>query len=282
MIQTVNTTITRVFDILLIPFGLLGDFWELLFLSVLVSLIVLYVFRWISSPGKIKDAKNKIKSNILAIRLYKDFWKVITGSFFKSLFYTMKYFLLNFGPVLILLPFIFPIFVQMDIRYGMRPFHPNEVFSVKARFDANVYDLDITLLDNDHFIPVMKPVFINAYRDEDRTQPIRQVNWKLKALKTGQTDIRIRVNDQTIAKNLVIGDHQGALSNRKFRRSSIDHFIYPAERCFRASDHVESVILRYPHKNVSLLGIGIHWLVIHLVLVVVIVLGLRKRFGVEF
>jgi hypothetical protein len=282
MIQAINTTITRIFDVLLTPFKFLGDFWELLFLSILLSLIVLLVFKWVSSPKKIKEAKNQIKSSILAIRLYKDFWKVITLSFIKSLFYTLKYFLLNFGPVLILLPFLLPFFVQMDVRYGMRPFEVGEIFSLEARFDTNVYDLDIALLDNDHFKPVMKPVFINAYKDEDRTIPIQEVDWKLKALRKGQTDIRIRVGDQIITKSLVIGKYHGALSNKKFRRSGWSHFLYPVEAVFRKSDHVEAVIMQYPHKSVSVLGLRTHWLLIHLVLVLVIVLGLRKRFGVEF
>ena len=282
MIQDINYTITRIFDILLTPFGFMGDFWELLFLSILVSLIVLLIFKWISSPKKIKDAKNKIKSNILAIRLYKDFWKVITASFIKSLFYTLKYFLLNFGPVLILLPFLFPIFVQMDVRYGMRPFEEGEILSVKARFDLNVYDLDVALLDDDHFKPVMNPVFINAYEDEGRTRPIQEVNWKLKTVRNGKTQIRIRISERIISKNLVIGNYHGALSNRKFRSSSVNHFLYPVEKCFEKSDHVEAVMIQYPHKSVSVLGLRIHWLVVHLILVVVIVLGLRKRFGVEF
>ena len=282
MIQAINYFITGIFDILLYPFGFLGDFWELLFLSIVVSLIVLLIFKWVSSPKKIKDTKNKIKSNILAIRLYKDFWKVITASFFKSLFYTFKYFLLNFGPVLILLPFLLPFFVQMDIRYGMRAYENDEVFVVKAKFNSNVYDLDIKMLDNDNFKPVLNPVFINAYEDEEHTRLIQEVNWKLKTIKNGITDIQLKVNDRIISKNLVIGKYHGALSNKKLRKSSIGHFIYPVENLLAESDQVEAVMIQYPAKSISFLGIRTHWLVYHLILVVIIVLALRKRFGVEF
>ena len=282
MIQAVNYSITKFFDFFLYPFRFLSDFWGILFLSILVSLVVLIIYKYVSSPQKIKQAKNQIKSSILGIRLYKDFWKVITGSFLRSLFYTLKYFILNFGPVLIIIPILFPLFVQMDVRYGMRPFKPGEVFAVKAAFNANVNDLKIDMLENKQFQPVMNPVFINAYRDENRTIPIREVNWKLKMTGEGTTDILIRVNDRVFDKSLVSGKYSGALSNKKFEKSSIEHFIYPVEKLLAGSQYLKSISIRYPSKSVSFLGIRTHWLVYHLILVLIIVLALRKRFGVEF
>jgi hypothetical protein len=282
MIQKFNYALTKIFDVILYPFGFLGDFWALLFLSILLSLIVLVIFKYVSSPKRIKDTKNKIKSSILAIRLYKDFWKVIAGSFVKSLFYTLKYFMLNIGPVLIIIPILFPIFIQMDVRYGMRPFKANEVFVFKARLDSDLTGMNIRLLDSDHFEPVMNPIFINAYKDEERTQPIREVNWKLKCLKPGRSEIRVRINDQMVRKSLEVGEKTLALSNRKLARSSLDHFIYPVEALIENPGHVHTLSLRYPAKNISVLGLEINWLILHLILVVVIVLALRKRFGVEF
>ena len=282
MIQIVNYWITKFFDILLYPFQFLGDFWAILFLSILVSLIVLIVYKYISSPVKIKQAKNQIKSSILAIRLYKDFWKVITGSFLKSLLYTLKYFFLNFGPVLIIIPLLFPLFVQMDVRYGMHPFKSGDIFFVKAIFNTNLGDLQIRLLENRRFTPEMNPVFINAYRDEERTVPMREANWKLKILDKGTGYIQIQVNDRVFSKTLVSGEYSGALSNKIFKESSVNHFIYPVEKLLAGSQYLESISIHYPPRSISFLGIKTHWLVYHLILVFIIVLALRKRFGVEF
>ena len=95
MIQQLNTLISKLFTILLYPFGLLGEFWEILFLSILSSLVVLVAYKLVSSPRMITQTTNQIKSSILAIRLYKDFSSVIITSFLKSLYYTGKYFILN-------------------------------------------------------------------------------------------------------------------------------------------------------------------------------------------
>jgi len=282
MIQTINYAITKIFDVFLYPFGFINDFWGILFLSVIVSFIVLIIFKYASSPKKIKDTKNKIKSSILAIRLYKDFWRVIASSFSKSLAYTFKYFFLNFGPILLIIPLLAPIFFQMDVRYGMRPFENNEIFVVKAKFNSNVFDLNIKLLASENFVPIMNPVFINAFEDEEKTIPIQEVNWKLKAVKTGVTNIQIKVNDNILKKELMIGKNKKALSNKKFRSSSIEHFLYPVESLLDESEYLESLTIHYPASSVSFMGTKIHWLIYHLILVLIIVLALRKKFGVEF
>jgi len=282
MIHAINYGITKAFNILLYPFDRLPDFWGLLFLSILVSLVVLLVYKFISSPRKIKETKNQIKASILSIRLYKDFWRVILASFFKSLWYTLKYFFLNFGPVLLIIPLLFPVLAQMDARYGMKPFDVGDSFMLSAVFDDGVGQRDIRLLPGETVTPAMNPVFIDAYTDEDRRHPIHEVNWKLRTVKNGATGLRIRVDGREFTKQVVVGPFRGPLSNKKFARSRIDHFLYPVEDLLKDGEHLREISLSYPGKTVSVLGLPIHWLLLHLILVVVIVLGLRKKFGVEF
>jgi len=282
MIQKINYLITKIFDGMLYPFSFINDFWGVLFLSLLTSLVVLIVYKYLSAPAKIKEAKDKIKANILAIRLYKDFWKVMADSFFKSLFYVLKYFALNIGVIIIILPLLVPLFMQMDVRYGMRSFRVGEEIIIKAAFARNPNDLDIKLLESENFKPKMNPVFINAFKDDEKQEPLREVNWKVEATAAGAAKIKIRVNGKIVEKNLFIGKHNKALSNKKFRDSSLEHFIYPVEPLFPKNTDIKYVYINYPGKNVSFAGTGIHWIIYYLVLVLIIVLALRKRFGVEF
>lgn len=282
MIQKLNIFITKIFNLILYPFKSINEFWEILFLSLITSFIVLIVYKYVSSPKKIKEIKNKIKSNILAIRLYKDFFKVITGSFFKSFFYTLKYFCLNIGPVLIIIPILFPLFIQMDIRYGKRPFKSGENIVVKAEFNSNVFNLDIKLMENDLFKPKMNPVFINAFIDKKNKKPIREVNWKIKLLKEGVSKIKIQVGDKIFEKDLIIGNYRGTLSNKKLSRSSIQHIIYPAEGLLSETENLKSIYFKYPAKKISFFGLKAHWLVFNIIIVVIIALTFRKKFGVEF
>lgn len=288
MIQKINYFITRIFDVVLYPFGFINEFWGILFLSILMSFIVLLVYKYVSSAKAIKDTKNKIKANILAIRIYKDFWKIILSSFFKSLFYVLKYFTLNFGPVLLIIPILFPAFVQMDVRYGMRPFRVGEDIVIKSAFAVDPNSLTVELAGSDYFKSKMNPVFINAFIDDDENgedaekTPIREVNWKVEAVKNGDAAITIKVEGREYKKKLAIGNSRNALTNKKLSRSSWEHFIYPSEELLPENGSLESIYIRYPGKNISFAGITTHWLVYNLVLVLIIVLAFRKRFGVEF
>lgn len=273
MAQKFNYFLTQVFDLLLLPLAKLPPFFGILLLSLLTSLFVLVVYRAVSSPKKVKETKNRIKAHILAIRLYRDFWRTIVSSFFKSLYYTGKYFVLNLGPLLLVLPLMFLLFVQMDIRYGMRPFKPGETITVKARFNGDINALNTELQPSPHFRASMNPVFIQA---------LREVDWKLKAGTSGTTAVAITVDGTTVRKNLVIGDNLPALSNEKMADSSLGHFIYPAEKLLAPRTSLRSIAIAYPARSISFLGLRTHWLVYYLALTMIIALALKNRFGVEF
>jgi hypothetical protein len=273
MAQKINYFLTRGFDLLLAPLAKLPPFFGIFLLSLLTSLFVLVVYRAVSNPKKVKDTKNKIKAHILAIRLYRDFWKTIVSSFFKSLYYTGKYFVLNLFPLLLVLPLMFLLFVQMDIRYGMRPFNPGETITVKARFSNDINAVNTELKPSLSFQATMNPVYVNA---------LREVDWKLKAGTRGSTAVEVTVDGETVAKDLVIGDRLLALSNKKMSASSIAHFIYPAEKLLEPRTNLKFVSIQYPARSINFLGFKTHWLVYYLILTMIIALALKNKFGVEF
>jgi len=273
MAQRFNYFLTRAFDLLLAPLAKLPPFWGIFLLSLLTSLFVLVVYRAVSSPAKVKETKNKIKAHILAIRLYRDFWRTIVSSFFKSLYYTGKYFALNLGPLLLVLPLMFLLFVQMDIRYGMRPFRPGETITVKARFAGDIGAVDAELQAGPNYRAMMNPVYIRA---------LGEVDWKLKAAGSGATSIALTVDGATVSKDLVIGDTLLALSNEKMADSSLGHFLYPAEKLLLPRTALRSIHIAYPARSINFLGLHTHWLVYYLALTMIIALALKNKFGVEF
>jgi len=273
MIQKINYGFTQGCNLLLWPFQKLPSIWGIFFLSLLTSLFVLAVYRAVSNPAKVKAAKNQIKANILAIRLYRDFWRTIVGSFFKSLYYTGKYFALNLLPLLLVLPLLFMLFVQMDIRYGMRPYRPGESITVKAQFSCDIGAVDAVIGSSPFFQAAMNPVYIDA---------LREIDWKLKAGANGSRAIAVTVGGATVSKDLKIGGDLQALSNKKMASSSWEHYIYPAEKLLGKQTPLRSIAIRYPARSISFLGFKTHWLVYYLALTMVIALALKNKFGVEF
>lgn len=282
MIQKINYFITFVFDVILYPFKFINPFWGILFLSVLMSFVVLIIYKRFSSPGTIKNTKEKIKANILAIRIYKDFWRVILSSFGKSMFYTAKYFSLNLVPLLIIIPILFPVFVQMEVRFGVRPFKVGEEMIIKARVSQDPQGMDVKLIENGNFKLKMNPVFINGFKDEKKSEPLREIDWKVNATRDGMSNIQVKINNKIYEKSIAIGNYSGALSNKKYKESSWGHFIYPSEGLFAEPGVIDDVYIEYPSAKISFAGLRLKWWIINFILVIIIVLALHKRFGIEF
>ncbi len=282
MIHKINFFITKVFNVILAPFSGVNDFWPVLILSVILSFVILYILKYISFPKKIVESKDQIKANIFAIRIYKDFWKVIVSSFFKSLFHTFRYFIFNLAPFLVIIPLLLPVFSQMEVRFGMRPFDQGESIVLKADLNKDYKKYSITLNENEFVKLKMRPVFINAWMDEEKTKPIRVANWKLEAVKEGETKLGIKIDDKVFYKNLKIGKSKLPLSNRKYMTSGFTHFFYPAEELIEENELLRAVKISYPGKLVDFLGIKMHWILWNLIIVMIVILAFRKRFGVEF
>ncbi len=272
MIYKINHIFTIIFDKVLSPFKNLNDFWPILLLSVVSSFVVLYAYKFLSSPKAIKDAKNKIKANIFAIRIYKDYAGVIVSSFFKSLFYTLKYFAFNFMPIIIILPILLPVFSQMEVRYGVDSFKVGDEIIVNVKFNKPIDKMNIILKDNEFYKKTMPPVF--SYK-------IKEVDWKVKILKKGEGYIEIAVDDKIYKKRLVVGLKCYALSDKKFRKSDFDHFYYPSETLLDENSPIDEIFVYYPVKLVKF-GINMHWVLWYLILMLIIVLALKNKFNIEF
>ena len=70
--NAINRAATSVFDVVLTPFEALGDGWALFLVSGVFGILCLLIFKQISWQKGIKATKDKIKGNMIAIRLYQD------------------------------------------------------------------------------------------------------------------------------------------------------------------------------------------------------------------
>jgi hypothetical protein len=230
----------------------------------------------VSNPDKIKDAKDKIKGYILAIRIYRDHWKVLLLSFFKSLFYTLKYFALNFGPILFILPILFFVFAQMEMRYGYRPFKHGEETIIKIKFNNSI-DIDDLNIKIKNRLPMKTefPVFINA---------LNEIDYKMKVVSDKTDFLRIIINDREYKKRISIDtkNHSKALGIKKYFESSWATFLYPSEYEKIDNSEIKSISVKYPPYRIDFLGTHWHWLIHYLLWTLIIVLALKNRFGVEF
>jgi hypothetical protein len=82
--DALNRITTKVFDVLLTPFELLGVELSLILISGLFGIVALLVFKQISWQKGIKGVKDKIKGDMIDIRIYQDDLGVVGGSVARS------------------------------------------------------------------------------------------------------------------------------------------------------------------------------------------------------
>jgi len=274
-----NLLVTKIFDYILYPFSFLNPFWAILFLSFVSSIVVLIIYAAVSNPNRIKDAKDKIKGHILAIRIYRDHWKVLLLSFVKSLFYTLKYFTLNFFPIIFILPILFFVFAQMEVRYGYRPFVKGEETVVKVRFtdDFDLKTSNVKIEKTDKVERKIPPVFVEALNEADYV-------FKIKSDKTFY--LNFNVNGELYKKKFSVlngkGNKSEALGIKTFFVSNPEVFLYPAENKVIENSEIKYIYTKYPPYRIKFLGTKLHWLWHYLLWTLIIVLALKNKFGVEF
>lgn len=119
--NAVNNAATRFFDLVLMPFEMIGDRTALVVFSGLFGVFGLWVFKHISSQDGIAAAKGRIKGHMIEIRIYQDDLMVVGSAVLKILLRNLQYVGLNFGPFI---PLAIPFFIltaQFVVRYAYDP-----------------------------------------------------------------------------------------------------------------------------------------------------------------
>ena len=116
--NSINSFMNSVFDLVLAPLEWLGVSWALIIASGLFGIVALIAFKFISYQNGIKASKDKIKGHMIAIRIYQDDLVVVSQSVVKVLLRNCQYLGLNFGPfVPLAIPFVFVV-AQFATRYS--------------------------------------------------------------------------------------------------------------------------------------------------------------------
>ncbi len=271
-----NHFVNKLFDIFLLPCNYLWDIVAIMLISLLTALIALIAYKYLSDSEKIKRTKGYIKGNILAIRLYKDFALEIVLSFFKSLWHILRYFMLNFVPLIVLIPVLFPVFLQMDLRYGFRPFNVGETIDVKLKLNKNFFDQGGEVGVKSSLVKEFKsPVYIPA---------LNEVSLRVQGAKKGFGTISFICGEDKVNKSISIEDKSSpsqGLSSWKGKYSFYKSLLNPLEDSVKKGS-IEEISINYPRKKIPFLFFNTYWWVYYLILVFIFALALKKKFNVEF
>ena len=176
-----NAAMTKIFDALCWPFLALEPIWAMIAISLLTGVVMLWIFGKISNQDAIKGLKDKIRGNLIGVRLFQHDLKVVFTLQARIIALTLTYMKHSVVPMLVMLPPVLLIIIQLHLRFEARPLKPGEVALVKVKLrDASVLAGAETSLKGpaEGFVVETPPV---------RIESEREASWRIRAEKPGRS-----------------------------------------------------------------------------------------------
>jgi hypothetical protein len=285
--DALNRLTTKIFDVLLTPFELLGVELALILISGIFGIVALLIFKQISWQKRIKGVKDKIKGDMIAIRIYQDDLAVVGESVIKIFLRNFQYLGLNILPIL---PLIVPcvlVMAQLVVRYGFAPIPVRDPTAAATLLPGEGTMLHVAMVpgrEGDvaglrvHLPPGLKevsPLVRNAV-DGVAFQEII-------AIQSGESDIELELADGTrVFKHVVTGDASARTMQPERVSGFWSAWLWPAEDRFDADSPLALVQFAYPDRPLRFLPDGPFWiLVVFLLASMVFGAAVMKPLGVQ-
>jgi len=261
--NVVNHAATSIFDILLTPLELMGQMTALILVSGIFGILALIIFKHISWQAGIKGAKDKIKGDMIAIRLYQDDLAVVSKSVGKVFLRNFQYLGLNFGPILpLLVPFIL-VAAQFVVRYA---FEPVPVTELEGQTSAELMSgrglmIEVAMKDGREG-EAMKLTLEYPEGIEPITPLVRNADegvafQEVIATQSVEGEILFRVDGKDAgAKQIVAGDERARMMQPERVSSFWLSWMWPAEDTFGADNPIGHVTFAYPLRSYPFLPDG--------------------------
>lgn len=257
-------------------FGRFPPWIGLTVLSALAGIIALVAFRFTSNQKAIGRAKDDMKANLLALRLFKDELGVTFRCQVRLLWAIARLQRYMLFPLLVMLPPMMLLLAQVGLRHQWRPLQPGEQTNIKLTLANTHADVE----GNSPSPPItLEPS--PAIRDAVGVPGDGNIVWRFRAGEPGRYKLRFRTNDQTIEKELVISDAFERVSAVRSGPHWGTQLLHPIEKCLLNDSLVASIIIDYPHIDSWIYGAS-WWLLFFFVVSMATALIFKPLFKVRF
>ena len=272
LVTLLNSLLTNLFDLLLWPLRSLDPIWALTFVSCLSGLLMVWIFGKVSDQQVIRQVRDRIRGNLLGVRLYQHNIKVVLqlqGAILRDTLTYMKHAIL---PMLVLIVPVGLILAQLNLRFALRPLEPGRPVVVKVKLAEASY-----LKQDSH---LQAPAAISIETQGVRIEPENEIAWRIRAEHLGYYSLKVVADGNEIEKALWVGDGWGAVS--PIRTAHIGNMLlYPGEPPIDPPGVIDAVEVKYPPLTLSLFGWDVHWLVFFLFVSIFFGFLCKRLLGVE-
>ncbi|MFT7516234.1 MAG: hypothetical protein ACI84O_000007 [Myxococcota bacterium] len=269
-----------VFDAFDMALGWAGSLVVVTVISGLVGILFLLAFPHVSSQAGIVAVKNRIKFNLLAIRLFPDDLKNVLSSTAKTLSWNFVYIGLNLLPMVVLSAPFMIVWFQLNSLYAYQPVEVGQQQTVVIALHEDVHPQDIRLELGDGIVLDQR---VNLDDSSARLMLL-----KLTPQADGSLPISLSHNGDSVTKNLEVGTAPRRLARMQTANplaefaAAHDPIVYFGDPVLPADSFLQSITIDYQPAALGFMGGGEIDIMIWFVVVSMAVgFALKGAFGVE-
>jgi hypothetical protein len=268
-----NAAANAVFGWLLAPVGELPGWVSATLVAVITGVLMLYVFKYTSNQRAIKAARDDIKANLYAIKLFKENVRVTVGAQVGILWGAARLLVLAIVPMLVMALPVTMLLAQLGLWYQARPLRVGEetVMTMKLADGDDSTWPDVRLKPSDALAVEI---------DRVRIRSKREYCWKIRARTGGSHQIQFDVNGKPETKEVAIGDDFMRVSTERPAWNWFDTLFNPWEPPLDPDSPVRSIAITYPERSSWTSGTD-WWVVYFFIVSLVAAFCLRKPLGVN-
>ena len=271
ILSILNRACTVVGDCVYAVLGPLPAWAQLLILSAVSGIVMMLVFGRTSNQSGIAAAKDKIKANLLALKLYKDQIHVtltaqvrLAGAIAKLQWHMLFPVMVLMGPTLLVLG-------QMGVRHQWRPLVSGEQTLIRLTFrSTGGAKPQVVLQPNPGLRIEAGPV----PGDDDLV-------WRVRAEQPGRHELRFEVDGVAFTKELVVGQPGERVSAIRPGQRWTSMILHPVEPPLPGDSPVTTIEVQYPSTHSIISGSG-YWLLTYFVVSMLAAILTGRSRGIRF
>jgi len=222
--------------------------------SAAAGVLILWIFKICTNQRALKRARGRVRAYLLAVRLFADDPVAILRAQGRLLAWNGRYLALLLPPFLVVAIPLFLAWDRLDAVWGRAPLAPGDAVVVTARLRPDAPEAQLAV-----------PGWLAVETPAVHLPAEHEVSWRVRVREAGSGEVTVRAGEERAEKRVEARPGMHYLPDRT-----------------DAAGAIEWVELRYPHRNVSVLGVSFNWVVWFCAISTLTALSLRRTMRVTF
>ena len=268
--------LNSVFDLLDLGLGWMGPFMMVTLISAVTGVLFILAFPHVSAQGAIVAVKDRIKYNLLGIRIFQDDMPTVGKGVLGSMGWNFGYIGLNILPMIVLAAPFMVIWFQLNALYAYKPLDVGDKFQIVAEFREGIAANEVE---------VQLPAGLDLI---ERGNTRDKVVLVVEADAQGSQDLLFLHEGQEVNKVVEVGTDPRRLARLKTSDpfgnfvAQKDPILFFGDEVLQASSFVKTITVPYSNAALGFMDGGEISIMLWFVVVSMVVgFGLKGVFGVE-